>query len=55
MLPAPRLGKGFVLASEDVDANERFVVHSGDHTFPLAANTLATPLPALMERLASMG
>ena len=48
---APRIGKGFVLAAEDVDASERFVVHSGDDTFPLSANTLAIPLGALMERL----
>ena len=51
---APRIGKGFVLASEDVDAHRRFVVHSGEHTFPLGADTLATPLTALMERLAAM-
>ena len=51
---APRIGKGFVLASQDVDADERLVVHSGDGTFPLNANTLATPLPALLERLAAL-
>lgn len=51
---APRIGKGFVLASQDVDADERFVVHAGDGTFPLNANTLATPLPALLERLAAL-
>ena len=51
---APRIGKGFALASEDVGASERFVVHSGDHAFPLNANTLAMPLTALMERLAAL-
>ena len=51
---APRIGKGFALASEDVGANERFVVHSGDHTFPLNANTLAIPLTTLMERLVAL-
>ena len=51
---APRVGKGFALATEDVDASERFVVHSGDNAFPLGENTLAIPLAALMERLASM-
>ena len=50
----PRIGKGFALAAEDVQATERFVVHSGDDSFPLNANTLAIPLAALMERLAAM-
>ncbi len=50
----PRIGKGFALAAEDVRATERFVVHSGDDSFPLNANTLAIPLAALMERLAAM-
>ena len=50
----PRIGKGFALAAEDVQATERFVVHSGDDSFPLNANTLAIPLAALMERLAGM-
>ena len=47
----PSIGKGFMLAVEDVGANERFVVHSGDDAFPLNETTLAIPLPALMERL----
>ena len=51
---APRIGKGFALAAEDVDASERFVVHSGDEEFPLNAKTLAIPLLALMERLRSL-
>ena len=50
----PRIGKGFAVAAEDVQATERFVVHSGDDSFPLNANTLAIPLAALMERLAGM-
>ena len=50
----PRIGKGFALAAEDVQATERFVVHSGDDSFPLNANTLAIPLAALMEHLAGM-
>ena len=47
----PSIRKGFMLAVEDVGANERFVVHSGDDAFPLNADTLAIPLPTLMERL----
>ena len=50
----PRIGKGFALAVEDVNATERFAVHSGDDSFPLNANTLAIPLAALMDRLAAM-
>ncbi len=50
----PRIGKGFALAAEDVNATKQFVVHSGDHSFPLNANTVAIPLPALMGRLAAM-
>ncbi len=51
---APRIGKGFFLAAADVEASERFVVHSGSETFPLSADTLAIPLPALMARLAAL-
>lgn len=50
----PRIGKGFALAAEDVQATERFVVHSGDDSFPLSQNTLAIPLAALMKRLAAL-
>ena len=51
---APRIGKGLALAAEDVQATKRFVVHSGDDSFPLGQNTLAISLAALMERLARM-
>ena len=51
---APRVGKGFALASEDVGADQRFVVHSGDDSFPMNATTLAMPVTALMERLAAL-
>ena len=51
---APRIGKGFFLATADVGASERFVVHSGSEAFPLSADTLAIPLPALMARLAAL-
>ena len=52
---APSIGKGFAIASEDVGADERFVVHSGDDAFPLNDDTLAIPLTALMERLTALG
>ncbi len=52
---APSIGKGFAIASQDVGADEQFVVHSGDEAFPLNEETLAIPLTALMERLAASG
>ena len=52
---APSVGKGFAIASEDVGADEQFVVHSGDDAFPLNDETLAIPVTALMERLTALG
>lgn len=49
---APRVPKGFRIATEDVEATRRFIVHPGAATYPLADGVTATPLPALMERLA---
>lgn len=50
----PRVDKGFLLATDDVRADERFVVHSGDDAFPLNESTLAIPLAMLMERLQAL-
>ena len=47
-----KTSKGFELAANDLDVAERFVVHSGDVVYPLSEHTTATPLDALMERLA---
>ena len=52
---APRAGKGFEIAASDIEADERFVVHPGREPFPLSGTTTATPLAALMERLAALG
>ena len=51
----PRIPRGFRIATGDVDASRRFIVHSGDDTYPLGEGILATSLPALMERLIAAG
>ena len=52
---APRAGKGFEIASSDLGADERFVVHPGREPFPLSRTTSAIPLSDLMARLAALG
>ena len=52
---APRAGKGFEIASSDLGADERFVVHPGREPFPLSRTTSAIPLTDLMARLAALG
>ena len=48
---APRVPKGFRIATEDVEAARRFIVHPGTDTYPLTEGVTAISLPALMERL----
>ena len=48
---APRIPKGFRIATADVDATRRFIVHPGCEAYPLDEAITAIPLPALMERL----
>ena len=48
---APRVPKGFRIATEDVGATRRFIVYPGTETYPLGEGVTATPLPALMGRL----
>ncbi len=38
---APKLGKGFHLASEDIGATKKFVVYAGVERFPMSRNTEA--------------
>ena len=52
---APKAGRGFDLATSDLGADERFVVHPGREPFPLSGTTTAIPLADLMERLAALG
>ena len=51
---APSIGKGFAIASEDVGADERFVVHSDDVSLPSNTSAVATPVTALMEVLSAL-
>ena len=50
---APRPGKGFHLASADIKATSKLVVHPGDDSFALGSDTEAIGLQDLLERLAT--
>ena len=52
---APRVPKGFRIATTDVSAAEKFIVYAGTETYPLGDGITAIPLPALMERLIAKG
>ncbi len=45
---APKVTKGFHLASSDIKATRKFVVYSGQETFPLANDTEAISLNAFL-------
>ena len=48
---APRVPRGFRIATTDVSAVRSFIVYPGEETYPLGDGITATPLPALMGRL----
>ena len=48
---APRVPRGFRVATTDVAATRKFIVYPGTETYPLGDGMLAIPLPALMQRL----
>ena len=48
---APRVPKGFRIATADVAATRSFLVHSGTDTYPLGEGITATSLTALMKLL----
>jgi uncharacterized protein len=50
---APALSRGFHTAAEDIQAHERFVVHSGSDTYPLSNGVLACTLQDLQDKLTS--
>ena len=52
---APRATKGFRIAAADLKPDARFIVYAGEEEFPVSRSTIATPLAALMRRLALMG
>ena len=48
---APKVSRGFRVATTDVAAAEKFIVYAGTDTYPLGDGITAIPLPTLMERL----
>lgn len=48
---APRVPKGFRIATADVGATRRFIVHPGSEAYPLDEGFTAIPLPELMQML----
>lgn len=48
---APKVSKGFHLASEDIKATKKFVVYSGQERFPIASNTEAINLNTFLSEL----
>ena len=52
---APRVPRGFRIATADVGAAKKFIVYPGTDTYPLGDGITAIPLPALMERLIAKG
>ena len=51
---APRVPRGFRIATADVGATRSFIVHPGTGAYPLGDDIVATSLPALMKRLVRM-
>ena len=48
---APALSKGFHIACEDIQADKKFVVHSGSDKFPMGEKVTAISLAGLMEEI----
>lgn len=51
---APRVPRGFRIATADVGAARSFIVHPGTDSYPLGDDIVAISLPALMKRLVRM-
>jgi len=51
---APRVPRGFRIATADVGAARSFIVHPGTDSYPLGDGIVAISLPALMKRLVRM-
>ncbi len=52
---APKVPRGFRIATADVAAARKFIVYPGTDTYPLGDGITAIPPPALMERLIAKG
>lgn len=48
---APAISKGFHTACDDIKADKRFVVHSGNDTFPINKTVTAIPLTGIMQMI----
>jgi predicted AAA+ superfamily ATPase len=48
---APTLSKGFYIACEDIKADKRYVIYSGQERFTLSEGVIAVSLPDLMQEL----
>ena len=51
---APRVPRGFRIATADVGATRSFIVHPGTDSYALGDDIVATSLPGLMKRLVRM-
>ncbi len=51
--PAPKIGRGFHLACDDVQPGRRVVVYGGTERFPIAGNIDVMPLTDLCRQLAA--
>ena len=51
---APKISKEFHKACEDIKPSQRFIVYTGDETFPLGKGIVAISLTELMRRLAKL-
>ena len=49
---APRLTRSMRIAVHDLKLERLFVIHAGEHLFPLAENIIAVPIPRIAEALA---
>ena len=52
---APKVPKGFRIATADIAAAKKFIVYPGTDAYPLGDGITAIPLPTLMERLIAKG
>jgi predicted AAA+ superfamily ATPase len=48
---APKVSKGFYLGCQDIEAEQRWVIHTGQETYPLGEGITAVPLAELMRRI----
>jgi predicted AAA+ superfamily ATPase len=52
---SPSLSKGFHIACDDIKADRRYVVYSGNDKFSIGNGVIAIPLPILMQELLDYG